>query len=558
MTRSLVTNVHNCPKIVAGRGMSAQTTETPQQSRTRPGTSAVVRNVFSNWGSYLIAIGVNFFISPYVVRHLGNTGYGVWTLILALTGYLGLLDLGIRGAVTRYVARFHAQNDHNKAANVASSAMLLFSAFGLLAVLSSFLLAAVAIHRMNIPPEYWMAARIVVILTGISVAISLVNGVFGGILVGLQRFDLTNSIETAMNVLRAGAVALALHWGFGIVALAFIQLGFTLARWLANVYLAHRLYPALRIQLGAADLAGVKLIFSYGAFSFLIHVSASLIYASDNVVIGAYLPVSAVTFYAIGGNLVEYARALVSGISQTMTPLASSMEVRTGETQMQRIVLFSSRAGTMVMLPVALTFILRGSSFVGLWMGAQYAELSGQVLRILSITLLLWAANAVTAGSLLGLSKHRPIVPATVIEGLCNLALSVFLVKRMGILGVAWGTVVPSVAAQLMFWPWYIRRTVGIHPVAYFKSAWLRPATAIIPFALGSYALERFWPAHNLAVFFLQVALALPLAVIGYWVVCLDHGQKANYSRNVASMVGASLLRRGSIAIPGDKTQNRE
>ncbi len=53
----------------------------------------VIRNVASNWGAYVLAMGVNFFLSPYVVRHLGNTGYGVWTLILSLTGYLGLLDL---------------------------------------------------------------------------------------------------------------------------------------------------------------------------------------------------------------------------------------------------------------------------------------------------------------------------------------------------------------------------------------------------------------------------------------------------------------------------------
>ena len=503
----------------------------------------VVRNVLSNWGSYAVAMGVNFFLSPYIVRRLGDTGYGVWTLILALTGYLGLLDLGIRGAVTRYVARFHAQGKHDKAGNVASSALVVFSSAGVLAILASLVLATFVVSRMNIPAQYLMAARVVSVLTGLSVAVSLVNGVFGGIVVGLQRFDLTNSIEVVINILRAATIVLALHLDYGIVTLAFIQLGFTIARWMANIALKQFLYPELRIRLAAADRAGVRLIFSFGLFSFLMHVSASLIYASDNVVIGAFLPITAVTFYGIAGNLVEYTRTLVSGISQTMTPLASSIEAKQDESQLQRIVLFGSRAGTMVMLPIAMTFMLRGSSFIGIWMGPQYAELSGRVLWILSITLLFWAGNSVNAGILLGLSKHKPIVPVLLAEGFCNLALSVIWVKRMGILGVAWGTVVPSLCSSLIFWPWYTRRTLGVHPLAYLTSAWIRPAIAIVPFALGSYLIEHFWPAHHLLWFFLQVALVLPLAIAGYWAICLDQTQRKDYSRKFSQSLERAFAR---------------
>jgi O-antigen/teichoic acid export membrane protein len=518
--------------------MPSDPAEEPTPGRLRFGKPGIVRNVFSNWGSYVIAMAINFFLSPYLVHHLGNTGYGVWTLILSLTGYLGLLDLGVRGAVTRYLAKFHTEADHEKSSNVASSAMLIFSLAGFLAILVSLVLATFVVGRMKIPAQFLMAARIVLVLTGLNIAISLVNGVFGGILVGLQRFDLTNSIEILINILRATTIVVALYWGYGIITLACIQLGFTAARWAANIGLVHYLYPELRIHLSRADRGGVKLIFSFSVFSFLLHVGTSLIYATDSVVIGAYLPVTAVTFYVIGGNLVEYTRTLVSGISQAMTPLASSIEARKDQEQLQRMVLSSSRAGTMVMLPVALTFMIRGSSFIGLWMGRQYADLSGRVLGVLSLTLLFWAANSVTAGSLLGLGKHKPLVPVLLAEGLCNLALSILWVQTdMGVLGVAWGTVLPSLASSLLFWPWYIHRTLGIHPLSYLTSAWIRPAVAIVPFALGSYAVERYWPASHVLVFFLQVALVLPLALAGYWLFCLDRTQRESYSRRLSQSI---------------------
>jgi O-antigen/teichoic acid export membrane protein len=512
------------------------------EGRSSPRKSRTVRNVMSNWGAYFIAMAINFFMSPYVVGHLGNVGYGVWTLLLSLTGYLGLLDLGVRGAVTRYVAKFHTEADHSKASEVASSAIVIFGTAGLIAILTSLVFALFVVTRMNIPPGYLTAARIVLFLTGLNIATSLVNGVFGGILVGLQRFDLTNSIEISINALRALSIVVALHLGYGIITLACVQLTFTLARWGANVALARHLYPELRIRLALAHRAGVKLIFSFSVFSFLLHVGSSLIYASDNIVIGAYLPVAAVTFYVIGGNLVEYARELVSGISQTMTPLASSIEARRDPEELRNLVLQTSRWASMIILPVTCTFLLRGDSFIGLWMGQQYADLSGHVLWVLSLTMMFWPANSAVAGILLGLSKHKPIVPALLAEGACNLALSIFLVKRIGILGVAWGTVVPSFGTSLLFWPWYIRRSLGIQPYAYVVSAWIRPWASLVPFILGTYAVERFWPAGNMIMFFCQVALVLPLAFVGYWLGCLDQSQRLTYSQNLSASLTRALV----------------
>jgi O-antigen/teichoic acid export membrane protein len=273
------------------------------------------------------------------------------------------------------------------------------------------------------------------------------------------------------------------------------------------------------------------------------HVSASLITASDNVVIAAYLPVTAVTFYVIGGNLVEYARALVAGITQTLTPLASSIEARRDPKQLRELVLMSSRSAAMVVLPVTCTFLLRGKSFIGLWMGPQFAGPSGQILIVLSLTMMLWAGNSATGGILLGLSKHKPIVPALFAEGLCNLALSIFLVKRIGIVGVAWGTVIPSLGNQLIFWPLYVKKALGIKPVTYVNSALIRPWISLVPFILATYCVERFWPASNLALFFFQVTLALPFALIGYWFGCLSANQRDALRRRFSQLLGYAFHR---------------
>lgn len=504
----------------------------------------MLRNVLSNWGSYIFEMAVTFFLAPFIVRHLGNTSYGVWTLIVSLTGYLGLLDLGVRGAVTRYVARFHATGEHQESSRVATSALFIFGAAGALAMLAASILSVAAPSIFHLPPEYRTAARLVLMLTGINVAVSLISGIFGGVLVGLQRFDLSNSIDVGISGSRALAVVFALQSGLGITALACIQLVFNSLRGCVSAWLAHRLYPELRIRLATADQAHVKLIFSFSFYAFLLQVSGNLIYYTDTVVIGAFLPVSMITFYVIGGNLVEYSRIFIRGISQAMSPLASALDAQHEGQELQRVLLFSMQAATMVALPIATTFMLRGESFIRMWMGAQYAELSGRVLLLLTPTVILWSANNATAGVVIGIGKHKAIVPVLLAEGLSNLLLSALWVRHYGILGVALGTTIPNLASSLFFWPWYAKRTLAVPTRLYIMSGWIRPAIGIVPFALITLAFERLSPASNLLIFFLQVAAAMPTALLGFWFLCFSSAERDLYLRKLTSVVGRFVSRR--------------
>src|SRR6267143_3724325 len=132
---------------------TAQLSQTHRENRGRLRIPVVARNVLSNWINYFLSGVISFFLSPFIVRHLGNSAYGVWVLLVSLTGYLGFLDLGIRGAVTRYVAKFHSENAHEQASFMVSSACGLFIAAGSLAIVASVLFSVFAVPHFKIPPS---------------------------------------------------------------------------------------------------------------------------------------------------------------------------------------------------------------------------------------------------------------------------------------------------------------------------------------------------------------------------------------------------------------------
>jgi len=484
-----------------------------------------IRNVLANWTGYVVGLLVTFFLSPLIVNHLGASAYGVWTLLGTLTAYLGLLDLGIRSAVTRYVARYEGEGDHGPAIQIVSAALAIFVATAGCALVASVVLGLVAPSVFNIPAEYRVSAVIVAALAGASTGVALVNGAFGGVIVGLQRFDLTCEVDVATALVRAALVLGVITYGGGLVELAVVQFVASVAGALFTLWLALRILPGLRLR-PTWSRSHLRLIVSYGGYAFVAQLASSAIDRAGVIVIGAFLPMTAVTVFAIASGLIDYARALVGGIRTTLAPRASALEGRGQRDALRALALQGARYCTLLALPIAATFALRGSSFIGLWMGAEYGGPSGAVLAILAVRLVFLGATGAAANVMLGASRERPVARIFVVEAVVNVTAMLLLVQPFGLLGVAWGTAVPTVVAALLVWPWLLRESFGVGVWRYLGSSWGLPVAAQLPFIAATWLVERLWPASSLLVFLGQVAMLVPLALLGLWYVGLSAAER--------------------------------
>lgn len=196
---------------------------------------------------------------------------------------------------------------------------------------------------------------------------------------------------------------------------------------------------------------------------------------------------------------------------------------------------------TYVALPITVTFIVRGQSFLGLWMGPSYAGPSGQVLTILSVALSFAAARQVVAGATIGLNRHRLLVPFYLTEGVINLGLSLYWVRVWGIEGVALGTTVPNLVTTTLVIPWVLRRLLGTRLRDLWGRIWLRPISAMIPFTAVTVVIEHTWAAHSLLLFFAGVAAALPVAAAGAWFIGFSSADRRAYGARLSALRGRTL-----------------
>ncbi len=170
---------------------------------TRRWSTGILRNVTSNWAGMIVNILVSFVLAPFVVRHLGSTAYGVWTLLMQFTGYLWLFDLGIRESVVKYVAQYRAADDREGLRATVRAAAGMYALVGVVALLASVGLAIAAPYFFHIPAEVVSTARTTAVITGATVAQGFIFNVAVAVLIGLQRFDQSSARGNHQRVMPA-------------------------------------------------------------------------------------------------------------------------------------------------------------------------------------------------------------------------------------------------------------------------------------------------------------------------------------------------------------------
>lgn len=486
---------------------------------------------------------VNFFVAPYVVHHLGSVVYGIWVLAVSLSSYMNLLDVGLRGAVMRYVSVGHTRGEHQESSETVSGAMWLRVWMSVLVLIISVGFAAVFGRMFHVPAGMETPARLVILVTAAAIAVNLSFGVFAGVLAALHRFDWLSGATMLQTTFRAVGMVLLLKYGYGIIALALWELATALVTRALQIIATFRIYPQLRLLLRTPSRATLKKLWSYSLYTFIINVAVQIAYYTDNVVVGAFLSTSAVTFYAIGGSLLAYARRVVSSMTQTFTPLASSYEAEGRMDSLRRLLIQGTRAALVISLPIELALFFRGHTFIRLWMGEQYAHPSGTVLQILLISLIFTSANTTSYGIVSGIAKHKRVAYWGIVEAALNLLLSIVLVRQIGIYGVAWGTTIPSLLVEMVLWPPYICGLVEMPLRHYLWQTWIRTGLATVPFALGCYLADRHWAVNSMPQFFLQIGALLVLFVLGLFLVFhREFGVQARAQMRRFGLFGAAEL----------------
>jgi O-antigen/teichoic acid export membrane protein len=465
-------------------------------------------NIIVNWAAVASGFLVMYFLSPFVVHHLGTAAYGAWTLLVSLTSYMALMDLGMRGAVTRFTARHHAAGDH-EASSEAVSAALWFRQWISLLLLVAAVILAYFLDTLGVPAELLEEARYALIVNTITVGVVLVAGVFAAVLAGMNNYTVMSGAAVLQTLLRAAGTIVVLGAGYSLVALAFVELAAAIVAEAIVVVSCLRAYPELRLRLRMPHHRVLHQMATFSGSMMLVQMFARAAQYGQTLIIGAFLSITGVAYFAIGQTLADSVRQILLTTGPVFMTTASRFDATGRENSLRSLLGTGTRLTLFIILPVLMTLFVRGETFIALWMGPEYAAQSGEVLRILVVGMFFLAGTNTAYNVLFGMGFLRPAIVCTGIEAAATVVLSIVAAQYYGLAGVAWATSGPIVVVRTLLWPGYVCAALKIRLVDYVRDGWIRPILAVTPLAAVSVFIEQQWVATSLGVFFLQVAAAM-------------------------------------------------
>ena len=446
-------------------------------------------NALSNWAALAITVLVGLFLTPYIISHLGKTGYGIWILISSIIGYYGILDLGVTSAITRYVARYAGQKDYKSLSKTVSTSLIMFCVIGFIVMVASFALAGPMSSFFNVSTDQVEKFRQTVWLLGLAAGLGFPGNLFGAVIKAHERFVAANVVAIFITLMRASLIVLFLSRGIGLVGVACSHLLTTIFMIILNFALCKLLFFHFELQLRSARWNVLLALLGFGAATSVASIADIMRFNLDSFVIGKWINIPAVAVYGVAALLIRFfLQFIASGTQRVFTPRFASIDAQGKRDQLQQLFLKSLSVAAFLSFGVGTLIIIFGRQFIVLWVGADFLD-AVPVLLVLAVSYSMALAQTPGISLVYALKKHYLFAAASVVEGIANVALSIYLAPRYGILGVAIGTAAPMLILKLFVQPIYVSRIIGISLPRYWCQ--LAPALCL---AIGVVTVGQYIP----------------------------------------------------------------
>jgi O-antigen/teichoic acid export membrane protein len=405
----------------------------------------MLRNVGSTWVITVAGIAATYVLTPFVIDRLGTEGYGTWTLITSITGYISLLALGVPMACVRYLAQHVAAGNQREVNRTIGSCAALYLVIGGVALIAGAALLLL-FGRYEIPPAFADQAPLAFGVMVLQVSLGFIGLLPEGIMFAHHDFVARNAVRLAGVALRFALTIALLTVTGSLLALAAIQLLCLLFDVAVSLALIRRRYPGVRIALADFDTGAVRRVLSFSVYVLLLSAGARLAFETDALVIGAIFGVAAIPFYAVANSLVIYLMELVIAIAAVVSPMATKLNTEGRIDELRQMFLTWSKIALSLSLAACVFLTVLGPRFIGWWIGPAFEEPSGRILQILVLSCLVFLpVRGVALPIMMGLGKPQVPTVAFLATGVLNLVLSIALARPLGLAGVAIGTAVPNV-----------------------------------------------------------------------------------------------------------------
>lgn len=327
-----------------------------------------------------IIIGLNSLVgllyTPYMLRMMGQSEYGLYSLVASIISYLTILDLGLGNAIVRYTAKMIAEGRKREQYELFGMFLLFYLVIGVVVLVAGIWIYQHVDLLFNQTMTFYELerARIMMLILVLNLAFTFPMSIFGSIITAYERFVFPKILNITSIVLNTIVMIVLLHMGYKAVALVVVQTVFNfLTLIIQYIYCKYKLNIKILYSKKTRIPFGEICVYSF--WIFLEVIMTKVYWSTGQFVLAAISGTIAVAIFAVAIQLQSMYMQFSSAISSVFLPKITQMvTLKDDSKEISDLFIRTGRIQNIIMSIVLLGFIVFGKTFISLWAGDAYAK----------------------------------------------------------------------------------------------------------------------------------------------------------------------------------------
>ena len=399
---------------------------------------------------------VGLFLTPFIIKSLGNSEYGLYSLIGSLVAYLTLMDFGLNNTIVRFVSKYQAEKDTEGEKSFLGTVMTIYFviSFLLISLGIVFYFNIEVFFKNSLLPTQIEDAKTMFLILLFDIGIALPSGSFLAICTAYGQFVFPKLITILRYVLRSAAVVGVLLLGGKSISIVVIDTVFNIL--VVSVAFYYCIYSLkVKFSFKERSKAIIREIFSYSIWIFIAVMINTFQWNAGQIILGFYFKTEVIAVFAVGLMLGGYFGAFSGVINTLLLPKAAQMlSENVSSIVLTDTMIRVGRMNSFISFLILSGFVVLGKEFVFLWVGSSYAA-------SWTIALLIMLSSIVPLTQSFGISileiknkvKYKSL--GVLLSMTIAIIVSFILGKQYGIYGVilpiVMGGVVSTIINNVLF-----------------------------------------------------------------------------------------------------------
>lgn len=449
---------------------------------------SVKANVVANYFSQAYIAVIGFVFVPVFIQYLGIEAFGLIAVFTILQSSLALLDMGMKPALGREMAKFTAGahdaqsiRDLLRSVEIAAAAMATIISLG--ALWSANWVASQWLNVQSLPLG---AVRHAIVGMGLLCALRLMENIYSSSIAGLQRQVLQSVLSSSLVTARVlGAIAV-LAWVSPTVEAFFIWQ--VLISIITIPMLASVVYRELPTCPRSARFSwgSVTGIWRFAGGVMTITLLSLLLTQSDKILLSRLLPLNMFAIYAVAGVLSSALYMLSTPIGAAFYPSFTQLITLRDVAALRLAYHQAAQLSAVVMGSAAIVLITFADTVLSAWTGnPALAQDAAPILRVLAFGTLLSGFMGIPYQMQLAYGWTKLMIKMNVVAVAVLVPMLFLVVPRYGGIGAAWVWVVLN-AGYLLFGIYFMHlRMLPSEKWRWYGQDVIVPASAALATALA-------------------------------------------------------------------------